>query len=434
MDNIKKIIYNILTHLYSSLFLVYIPIVYLKKLKRSLNNNQYRLRWSERFAITPLRLKDSIWIHSVSVGESLSAEPLVRKLLNDFPNENIVITTTTPTGSDVIRRLYDNHKNVHHMYIPYDVKPFINSFFAKVDPKLFIVIETEIWPNILGKCFAEDIPVVITNARLSKKSLRNYKKIPFGGEMLFSKVSHICTQTEKDTKRFLSLGVQKDKVSTTGNLKYNLVTPKDLANQTHSLKESIKHRAVWVAGSTHSGEESIILEAHKEILKTNPDCLLIIVPRHKERFCNVEKIISNNNLTLQKRSSNKEEIDEKTQVYLGDTMGELLQLYFIADITFMGGTLIDNGGHNLLEPAALRKPIISGTSLYNFSQISKALIRNKALIRVRNSQELATNISNLIKDKQKCSELADNSYKTFQAHGDVLDLQYNQITKFLCQK
>lgn len=431
MDNIRKIIYSLLTHLYSSLFLVYIPVVYLKKLKRSLKNDQYRLRWAERFAKTSLRLKDSIWIHSVSVGESLSAEPLVRKLLENFPDENFIITTTTPTGSDVIKRLYNDHKNVHHMYIPYDVKPFINSFFAKLNPKLFIVIETEIWPNILSKCFSTNVPVVITNARLSKRSLRNYKKVPFGDKMLFSKISHICTQTEKDTKRFISLGVDKDNISTTGNLKYNLITPENLNEQTNQLKKSISNRFVWIAGSTHSGEEEIILEAHKKILKTNPNCLLIIVPRHKERFCEVEKVILNNNLALQKRSSTKDEVYSHTQVYLGDTMGELLQLYFVSDTTFMGGTLIDNGGHNLLEPAALKKPIISGTSLYNFSQISKSLIRNKALIRVRNSSELANAITALMNDDQKRAELANNSYKTFKAHGNVLDLQYNEIIKFL---
>ena len=420
-----------MAYIYSSLFLVYIPIVYLKKLKRSLKNAHYRQRWAERFARTPLRLKDCIWIHSVSVGESLSAEPLVKKLLLDYPNERFVITTTTPTGSDVISRLYSSYPNVHHMYIPYDVQAFINSFFVKVNPKLFIIIETEIWPNILNKCFKENVPVVITNARLSKGSLRNYKKVPFGKEMLFGNISHISTQTEKDAKRFCSLGISKDKMSITGNLKYSMITPENLdAKMTH-LKESIKGRPVWIAGSTHQGEEEVVLQAHKEILKTHPNCLLIIVPRHKERFAKVEKTILNNHLSLQKRSSFKNEIHNHTQVYLGDTMGELLHLYYVSDITFVGGTLIDNGGHNFLEPAALKKPIISGTSLYNFSQISKVLIKNKALKRIKNADELATEILALFNNSEELQQMAENSYETFMAHSNVLEQQYNEIVKFL---
>ena len=411
--------------------MIYIPIVYLKKLKQSLKNVNYRQRWAERFAHTPLRLKDCVWIHSVSVGESLSAEPLVKKLLQDYPNERFIITTTTPTGSDVITRLYSSYPNVHHMYIPYDVQSFVNNFFVKVNPKLFIIIETEIWPNILNKCFKENVPVIITNARLSKRSLRNYKKMPFGKEMLFSNISHISTQTEKDAKRFCSLGVPKNKITITGNLKYSMTTPENLDDKMTHLKESIKDRPVWIAGSTHQGEEEAVLQAHKEILKTQPSCLLIIVPRHKERFTKVEKIISNHHLSLQKRSSFKNEIHSHTQVYLGDTMGELLHLYHVSDITFVGGTLIDNGGHNLLEPAALNKPIISGTSLYNFSQISKALIRNKALKRVKNANELSKEILFLFNDPKELKQMAENSYKTFQDHSNVLEQQYNEIVKFL---
>jgi 3-deoxy-D-manno-octulosonic-acid transferase len=210
-----------------------------------------------------------------------------------------------------------------------------------------------------------------------------------------------------------------------------MIRPENLEEKIIHLKESIKNRPIWIAASTHQGEEEVVLQAHKEILKTLPNCLLIIVPRHKERFIKVEKIILNNHLSLQKRSSFKNEIHSHTQVYLGDTMGELLYLYYVSDITFVGGTLIDNGGHNLLEPAALKKPIISGTSLYNFSQISKALIKNKALKRVKNSDELATEVSNLFNEPKILQEMADNSYKTFAAHNNVLDQQYNEIIKFL---
>ncbi|KEI34694.1 3-deoxy-D-manno-octulosonic-acid transferase [Francisella sp. W12-1067] len=431
MDYLKKITYRFLAYVYSSLFIVYIPILYVKKLKRSFKNIHYRQRWAERFAVTKTRLNNCIWIHSVSVGETLSAEPLVRKLILEYPNEKFVITTTTPTGSDVVKQLYGNCDNVYHMYIPYDVQPFINSFFAKLNPKFFIIIETEIWPNILQKCFDENIPVVITNARLSKKSMRNYTKIPFGKEFLFSKLSHINAQTEKDAKRFISLGVPKEKLTITGNLKYNLITPESLQKDMMGLKESIANRAVWVAGSTHQGEEEIILKAHLEILKLKPECLLIIVPRHKERFSKVEKLIAKHKLSFQKRSASKDSIQKQTQVYLGDTMGELIHLYHVSDITFVGGSLNNTGGHNLLEPAALAKPIISGSSLFNFSQISKDLIKNDALIIINSPDELANKVIELFDNTQILNTMSKNSYYTFKAHSNVLEKQYNLITKFL---
>lgn len=431
MEHLKKFLYALLAHVYSSLFIVHVPIIYLKKLKRSLKNIHYRQRWSERFAQTKIRLNNSVWIHSVSVGETIAAEPLVRKLLANHPNENFVITTTTPTGSDVVKRLYNDCNNVYHMYIPYDVIPFVNSFFVKLNPKLFVIIETEIWPNILNKCYAENVPVIITNARLSRRSMRNYTKIPFGKNFLFSNISTISAQSEKDAKRFFSLGVPKDRVSVTGNLKYNMITPDNLASSTKILKESINNRPVWIAGSTHPGEEEIILKAHKEVLKLLPECLLILVPRHKERFSKIEKMIAGELFSCQKRSIYKNEIFSHTQVYLGDTMGELLSLYNISDIAFVGGSLIDNGGHNMLEPAALAKPIVTGTSLYNFSQISKELIRNKAMIRVKNHNELANTIIKIFKENHIHEEMSAGAIKTFKSNSDALEKQYSNIVKFL---
>ncbi|MED7787468.1 lipid IV(A) 3-deoxy-D-manno-octulosonic acid transferase [Francisella sp. 19X1-34] len=431
MKHLKAFIYFILSHIYSSLFTIFIPAIYLKKLRRSLKNPNYRKRWSERFGQTRIRLKDCIWLHSVSVGETVSAEPLVKKLIENYPDDNFVITTTTPTGSDVVKRLYTGYDNVHHLYIPYDIFPFINSFFTKLNPKIFIIIETEIWPNILNKCFAENIPVVITNARLSKRSMRNYTKLPFAKEFLFNKISHVNAQTEKDAKRYHSLGIPKDRISLTGNLKYNLITPENLQEKMSSLKESLKDRPIWIAGSTHQGEEEQILKAHRNILKKYPECLLIIVPRHKERFLRIEKLINDEEFSYQKRSLVKDKILNSTEVYLGDTMGELLDLYYISDIAFVGGSLIDNGGHNLLEPAALAKPIISGTSLFNFSKISKELKENNALIKVKDHKELSDNVIKILSNKSFRDKLSTGSLKTFTKHSDVLDKQYDNIIKFL---
>ena len=400
-------------------------------MKRSLKNTNYRKRWSERFGDTDLRLKSSIWIHSVSVGESVSAEPLVKKILQEYPDENIVITTTTPTGSDVVEKLYSKYPNVHHTYIPYDIRGFILSFITRINPRIFIIIETEIWPNILSRCFENKIPVVISNARLSKRSFRRYSFFPFAKENLFGKISHISAQSQKDAKRFCKLSVAQENISVTGNLKYSMEIPESVYSNVSTLEQSISDRPVWTVGSTHKGEEEIILEAHKQILKEIPNCLLILVPRHKERFNKVSKLITDNGFTQERRSLSNDSINSETQVYLGDSMGELLGLYSIADITFVGGSLIKNGGHNVLEPAALKKAVISGPSLHNFSDIANCLKKENALNIVNNDRELAELVITLIKDKELLKKFSDNSYTAFMKNNDVVDKQFEPIKNIL---
>lgn len=431
MSKLSKIFYNIFIYIYSGLFTAYIPIVYIKKLKRSLKNKLYRKRWSERFGNTKLRLKNSIWIHSVSVGESLSAEPLVKKLLEKNPSRHFVITTTTPTGSDIVKELYKDYKNVYHTYIPYDTKSFVAQFMARVNPKIFIIIETEIWPSILNKCFKEEIPVIISNARLSYRSFRRYMKIPFASDNLFNRISHISAQTHKDAKRFATLGVNKNNITVTGNLKYSLKIPANIEKETKEIKESINNRPTWIAASTHRGEEEIILKAHEIILNIIPTCLLILVPRHKERFNEVSGIINNYSLTQQRRTKSKSYISNETQVYLGDTMGELLNLYFLADVAFVGGSLVNNGGHNFLEPAALSKAVVTGPSLFNFRAIAESFKKFHALNIINTDQELFKIITSLLNDRDLLEKNSTAAYKAFKQNNNVVDKQFKEIQKFL---
>jgi 3-deoxy-D-manno-octulosonic-acid transferase len=431
MDYWKRLAAKVLPYIYSCIFIIYIPIVYLTKVKKSLKNKHYRDRWAERLGITPLRLKDCIWFHSVSVGETLAAEPLVRKLMEDFPEERIVITTTTPTGSDAVLRLYKGYDNIYHTYIPYDVKPFINSFFVKLNPQMLVIVETEIWPNILCKCFAEDIPVIITNARLSKRSMTRYSKIPLSKEYFFNLLAHVSAQDPIDAERYKELGVLEENVSVTGNIKYNMIVPADLQEKTQELVGNIKGRPVWVAGSTHDGEENVILEAHKKILKIKPDCLLILVPRHKERFNKVSALITEHGLEHQRRKESGNSLSDSTQVYLADTMGELMQMYYVADITFVAGSVISKGGHNMLEPASLAKPVISGKNLKNFVEIAKSLTKNDALEIATTSSEIADKVIEIFDNPAMLKKLSENSLKTFKSNEHVLDLQYKEIAKLL---
>ena len=431
MDYWKRLASRVLPYIYSCIFITYIPIVYITKVKKSLKNKHYRNRWAERLGVTHLRLKDCIWIHSVSVGETLAAEPLVKKLMKEFPNERFVITTTTPTGSDAVLRLYKGCDNLYHMYIPYDVKPFINSFFVKLNPKMLVIVETEIWPNILCKCFTENIPVVVTNARLSKRSMTRYSKIPLSKEFFFNLLAHVSAQTDVDAERYRKLGVLEENVSVTGNIKYNMIVPKDLQESTQELVNNIQNRPIWVAGSTHEGEEDIILRAHKKILEIKPDCLLILVPRHKERFNKVSRLISDYNLEYKRRSDAGNSLSDSTQVYLGDTMGELMRMYYVSDITFVGGSAVSHGGHNLLEPASLAKPIISGKNLKNFIEIADSLTKNDALEIATTSSEIADKVIEIFDNPVMLKKLSENSIKTFKSNEHVLDLQYQEIAKLL---
>ena len=409
-----------------------VPFIFVKRLFRSIKNKNYRQRWSERFGNTNISLKSSIWIHSVSVGESIAIAPLVKKMLKEYPNDSFVITTMTPTGSDIVCQLYKDNENVYHTYIPFDIQSFIEEFISKINPKIMIIMETELWPNIINSCHQKNIPVILTNARLSYKSFRGYMKFPFAINNMISQISHINAQAVKDGKRFINLGINPNKVTITGNLKYNLSIPDDINELTFDIKKSVENRLVWIAASTHKGEEEIVLKAHKIILEKLPNALLILVPRHKERFDEVANLIDKLNFSFERRTQAKEQIKDNTNVYLADTMGELLKMYNICDIAFVGGSLFDeNGGHNLLEPACLSKAIISGESLFNFHDIANDLIKKNGLIKVKNGNELSEKIIDLFSNEQKLKEYSKNSYKVFEQNQNVVNNQLEQIKKFL---
>jgi 3-deoxy-D-manno-octulosonic-acid transferase len=362
-----------LRYLYTFLFYLALPFILLRLLWRARKNPAYLKRWSERFGFAPQKLDQSIWLHAVSVGETIAAIPLIKALLAKHPGVPLVVTNMTPTGAARVKAAFKDQ--VIQTYIPYDLPDMVHRFIDRIRPRILIVMETELWPNLYAASLQKSIPIVVTNARLSHASAVGYHRItPLTREM-FQAITLLLAQAKADADRFIALGLSEEKVHVTGNLKFDLEIPEALFAKCEALREKLgKARFIWIAASTHPGEEEILLAAHQHIKKHQPDALLILVPRHPERFSLVATLAEQQGFHVIRRSQNAS-VTEKTDVYLGDTMGELLLMYGAADVAFVGGSFVNVGGHNMLEPAALSKPILTGPILFNFADISDLLLK-----------------------------------------------------------
>lgn len=384
--------------LYTLLYYLLLPFVFIRLLWRARKAPNYARRWGERlgFFQAPERT-GGLWLHSVSVGETIAAAPLIKQIQQTYPDLPIVITTMTPTGSDRVRALFGD--SVFHVYVPYDIPGAVKRFLAKTRPKMTLVMETELWPNLIHHCFQQRIPVVVANARLSERSARGYSRFPsLVGDML-SKISLIAAQSSGDGERLVNLGLDSEHLRVTGSVKFDIQVPSDVKAQAEDLRLTWgKDRLVWIAASTHEGEDEQVLDAYQQLLASRPETLLVLVPRHPERFNQVADLCLSRGLSIARRSLN-EEVDVSTQVLVGDTMGELLLLYAASDIAFVGGTLVETGGHNFLEPAALGLPVFSGPHLFNFTEVSRMLIGAGAMETVENSNELASAILTVLDDR-----------------------------------
>lgn len=384
--------------LYTLLFHLGLPLVFLRLLWRAWRAPAYSRRIGERFAfgLPPLR-PGGIWVHAVSVGESIAAAPMIRELMARYPHLPITVTCMTPTGSERIQALFGD--SVQHCYLPYDLPWAAARFLERARPKLAVVMETELWPNHIHQCARRGIPVALANARLSARSARGYARFARLTAPMLAKLSLIAVQTEAEAERFRQLGARDECVEVTGSIKFDLTIDPALLERASKLRQqwAAQERPLWIAASTHAGEDEIILAAHRQLLSNHPQALLILVPRHPERFASVYESAVRDGFVAVRRSTG-EAVDAGTQVLVGDTMGELLFLYALADIAFVGGSLVPNGGHNLLEPAALGKPVLSGPHLFNFLEISAQLRAAGALREVENASELASAVDALWSD------------------------------------
>jgi 3-deoxy-D-manno-octulosonic-acid transferase len=397
-----------------------IPLILYRLAVRGLRYREYFGRWRERFGFFPdPHIRESIWIHAVSMGEVNAALPLIDALMQRHPHTPFVITTVTPTGSERVRRVYGDR--VFNVYLPYDLPASILRFLKRVHPRVSVVMETEIWPNLFLECASRDIPVILANARLSEKSFRGYGPVRPLAKQAVASVRYIAAQSATDAGRLRELGAEPDRLGVVGNLKYDMSVPPDLGEQAHAMRHTWgAQRPVWIAASTHEGEELPVLKAHTEVLRQFPDALLLIAPRHPERFKPVSLACRNFGFVTRTRSEDgTASID--TQCFVVDTLGELLRFYATTDVAFVGGSLVPIGGHNILEPAALAVPVVVGPKTFNFADITASLLDSGAAVQIDDGQALGSVIIKLLADPElrlRTGRAAKNAFEREQ--GGVL--------------
>jgi 3-deoxy-D-manno-octulosonic-acid transferase len=412
-------------HLYTILFYLLVPFILLRLLWKGIRAPGYRQRWAERFGLFPaFDIEESIWIHAVSVGEVNATERLVKILLQSRPDLPIVITTTTPTGSERVNALFGD--SVLHVYAPYDLPFAVHNFIQRARPKLLVIMETEVWPNMLAVCKQNGIPTILANARLSEKSAANYAKWPKFSRMVLNKIGQIAAQGEADASRFIALGMPQDRISVIGSVKFDAAIPANLLEQSEVLRREWGDRSVWVAASTQEGEDEQILAAHKTVLQAVPNALLVLVPRHPERFEKVFALCKREKLNTVRRSSG-DQCGSDAELFLGDTMGELALFLGAADVAFVGGSLIKHGGQNVLEPAALGKPVLFGPYMYNFAVISELLLERDAAKMVSNAGELAKAVQLWLEDASERARVGENGRQVVQENQGAVDRLFNLI-------
>lgn len=395
--------------LYTVLFYLGLPLMAIRLWLRARKAPAYAKRIGERFTLgIPTLQPGGIWVHAVSVGESIAAAPMIRALLQRYPALPITVTCMTPTGSERIQALFANEPRIQHCYLPYDLPCAAARFLDRVQPKLAVIMETELWPNHIHQCAKRGIPVALANGRLSERSARGYGRFSKLTAPMLAEMSLFAIQTEAEAQRFRDLGARPQTVEVTGSIKFDLAIDPQLLQRAAELRSQwqAQDRPVWIAASTHEGEDEVLLDAHRRLLSSHPDALLILVPRHPERFNSVFELCQREGFATVRRSTGAN-VDAQTSVLLGDTMGELLFLYALADSAFVGGSLVPNGGHNLLEPAALAKPVLSGPHLFNFLDIAAQMREAGALVEVDDAEGLAIEVQRLFelpRDAQRMAE------------------------------
>ncbi|VAX77137.1 3-deoxy-D-manno-octulosonic acid transferase [Serratia symbiotica] len=388
-----------LLRFYQVLLYLIQPLIWARLLLRGRKTPAYRKRWVERYGYCDGTLEPGgIMLHSASVGETLTAIPLVRALRQNYPYLPITVTTTTPTGSERVQSIFA--KDVQHVYLPYDLPGSIKRFLEQVDPKLVIIMETELWPTLIHALHQRHIPLVIANARLSARSAAGYQKIGGFFRNMLRCITLIAAQNQEDGDRFIELGLKRSQLIVTGSLKFDRSVTPEMAARAITLRgQWAPHRPVWIASSTHNGEERIVLAAQRELLGKYPDLLLILVPRHPDRFITVKNLVRKAGFSYIKRSCDGIP-SNSTQIVIGDTMGELMLLYGIADLALIGGSLVERGGHNPLEAAAHAIPVIMGPHIFNFNDICAKLSEAGGLIYVVDTDSVVKVVEALLSDEE----------------------------------
>ena len=351
--------------LYSTLWYLLCPFILIRLFLRARKNPEYKKNWRQRFGHIHAEHKPRIWLHAVSVGETMAARPLIEAILAHYPHHRLLLSNTTPTGSQTAKRLFGSH--VEHNFFPYDLPHAVQRFLDTTQPDILIIMETELWPNLLSQCQRRNIPVIIANARLSARSTQGYQRITKLITPAIQCITQIACRSEQDAQHFQQLGASKAQTIVTGNIKFDITLP--TTQTTISVRSQLAADAlVWVAASTHQGEDSQILTLYQTLKKQLPSLVLILVPRHPERFDRVHALCAASGFCVQRRSQTKH-FDKQCEIILGDSLGEMALWYKAADVVFMGGSLVNTGGHNPLEASIFGKPVVSGPATFNFHDV-----------------------------------------------------------------
>ncbi len=381
---------------YTWLLRLSMPFIVIRLYGRGLRNRDYWRRIPERFGfVPPIRAMRVLWVHAVSVGEVRAAVPLIKALVARYPEHRLLITTMTPTGSTQVRLLFGDE--VAHCYLPYDLPDAVARFLDRMRPDIAVIMETELWPNLFRTCRARAIPIVVANLRLSEGSMQRYLKVQRFTAQTLAQVTVLAAQSAADAERLGRLGAPPAVIHVTGNIKYDLALPASLREASDALRGDWgRDRPVWLAASTHEGEDELVLAARNELAARFPNQLLVLVPRHPERFAAVTRLAKKHGGRVALRSERRGMIDGKIGVLIGDTMGELQLFYGAVDVAFVGGSLVPRGGHNLLEAAAVGTPVVFGPHMTNFEEIARATRECGAGVQVTNATQLAPALADFL--------------------------------------
>jgi len=382
--------------LYSMIMMLAAPAAFAIVLLRGFRDHAYWVAPAERFGFGRKIGRPSIWLHAVSVGEVTAAAALLEALRARFPQLPCVVSTATPTGRERARRLFGEQADIR--YLAYDTPCAVSRFLTRVNPRVAIIVETELWPNLLHECRRREVPVVLASARLTARSVARYRK---AGDLFADAVAKnviVAAQTSADAERFIAIGADPARAREVGNLKFDLQLGEEVLRAGRALRTGyLGERPVWTAGSTHAGEEEALLAAHAELRKAVPAALLVLVPRHPQRFESVAGLLARRGVRFDRRSS-AASVRAEADTLLVDTMGELTAFYAASDVAFVGGSLVPVGGHNLLEPAALGIPVITGPYTANNREIARELLLCGAAIQVTDAATLAGLLAQFLGD------------------------------------
>lgn len=394
---------------YNLLLIILLPFALLRLFWRARKNPGYAKRIPERFAYYANTYQSGgIVVHAVSVGETVAAYPLIKALQSTHPDLPITVTSMTPTGSARVKTLLGD--SVQHVYLPYDFPWCVNKFLKTFQPKLFIVMETEWWPNLFFQCKKHNIPLMVANARLSERSMRGYQRVKSLSEPMAQSITCLSAQTDADAERFKQLGVKDAAIHITGNIKFDNPVDETVQQQAQALRKTIGTRPVWIAASTHAGEEFATIQAIQAVLKQHPQALAIVVPRHPERFQAFFDRLKEAGLNIARRSNNAE-IASSTQVYYVDAMGELMACYGAADVAFVAGSLVPAGGHNMIEAIQMGTPVIMGPHVENIARVAQQLIDTEGMASIQDAETLGAQINAWLGNP----EAAEHSLRQAQA-------------------